>query len=191
MLEAGQKSLLLSEALVLADVLHRPLNSLLDEADLVDEISITSSLSGSWSDLQALIEGGFEVPSLQIQIKKGRRISARAKTPDLDMMGRLRELGGGIDDGELIAVAGDTRSEAELRAARQLGITPTEISVAAYALWGASLTEERESRLDETGQAEAPLRNLRGYRGHVTRELVHELGLYLLRVESGLTTTQE
>jgi hypothetical protein len=170
------------------------LSGFLYEADPVDEVTITSSLGGGLSDVQALIDGGWEFERRSLKIKEGKRISGRAKTPARHMMERLRELGGGLDDSELIAVARHTRSEAELRAARTLGVKPTEMSVAAYALWGRSLTEERERRLSEMDEAEAPLRNLRGYRGHVTRELLCDLRSYLLEkdgIESGSGTTQE
>jgi hypothetical protein len=193
-LEAGQKSLHLSEALVLADVLDRPLIWFFHAADPVDEVAITRSLIGSLSDVRALILAEYEFEERNLKIKAGKRISSRAKVPQDDMMGPLRELAGGLDEWELTTVARLTRSEAELRAASTLGITPAEISVAAHGLWGRSLIEERERRLCETDEAEAPSRSLRGYRGHITRKLIRELRSYLLEkgtIDSGFRTTHE
>jgi hypothetical protein len=96
------------------------------------------------------------------------------------MMMRLANLARYLGESELTTVARLTRSEAELRAARTLGITPAEMSVAAHGLWGRSLIEERELRLSETDEAEAPSRSLRGYRGHITRKLIRDLRSYLL-----------
>jgi transcriptional regulator with XRE-family HTH domain len=182
-LEAGQKSLQISEALVLADVLGQPFFSFFYEGALDDEVAITSSLVGSLSEVQALNEGGRGFEERRLRIKEGRRISSRARTPRADVMRRLPNLARYLSESELLAVARLTRSEAELRAAHTLGITPAEVSVAAHGLWGRSLIEERERRLSEMDEAEAPLRNLRGYRGHVTRELTRELRNYLRQTE--------
>jgi transcriptional regulator with XRE-family HTH domain len=193
-LEAGRKSLQLSEALVLADVLGRPLSGFLYEADPVDEVAITSSLVGGLADVQALIDGGWEFEGRELKIKVGKRISSRARTPRADVMGRLPNLAKYLSESELLAVARLTRSEAELRAAHTLGITPAEVSVAAHGLWGRSLIEERERRVSEMDEAEAPLRNLRGYRGHVTRGLLRDLRAYVLQnrdTASGVSTTQK
>jgi transcriptional regulator with XRE-family HTH domain len=104
-LEAGQKSLHLSEALVLADVLDRPLIWFFHAADPVDEVAITRSLIGSLSDVRALILAEYEFEERNLKIKAGKRISSRAKVPQDDMMGPLRELAGGLDEWELTTVA--------------------------------------------------------------------------------------
>lgn len=179
---------------MLADVLDRPLIWFFHAADPVDEVAITSSLVGSLSEVQALIAGEWEFDVRVLKIKAGKRISSRAKVPQDDMIRRLRDLAGGLDESQLTALARQTRSEAELRAARTLGITPAEMSVAAHGLWGRPLIEERELWLSETEEAEAPLRSLRGYRGHITRKLIRDLRSFLLEngtIDSGFRTTHE
>lgn len=69
--------------------------------------------------------------------------------------------------GQIIAAA---EQEAERKAARRLGMTPRALTLAAYALWGRSLTDEREQRV-------GPDPN-RARRGHVTRQLIEELRRY-------------
>jgi hypothetical protein len=63
--------------------------------------------------------------------------------------------------------------EAERKAAAKLGVSPVVIAAAAYALWGRSLSEERDRRVAALG--EAPARTVQARRGHVTRTLLAEL----------------
>jgi len=78
------------------------------------------------------------------------------------------------------------RGEAEQRAARRLGMTPSEFAQAALDRWGHSLADERDACVvdnwfdgDEAalsyGEDERSNRALQAIRGHVTRELVKDL----------------
>ena len=78
------------------------------------------------------------------------------------------------------------RGEAEQKAARRLGWTPSEVAQVALVLWGQSLSDERDDRVvdnwldgDETelfyGEDDRSNRTLQAIRGHVTRELLKEL----------------
>ena len=62
-------------------------------------------------------------------------------------------------------------TEFERRAAAQLGIDFDELENASQDAWGHSMYEERERRLQGTGEARAD----QALRGHVTRELMNEL----------------
>jgi len=63
---------------------------------------------------------------------------------------------------------------AEQKAARKLGVTPEELDSAARHLWGQSLTDERDARVDDRAP-DAAGSTLQALRGHVTRELLEEL----------------
>ena len=66
------------------------------------------------------------------------------------------------------------RGEVELRAAKHIGVEPSEVSVAAFGCWGRSLTEERDARVLDAVAGATP-RTAQALRGHVTRQLIAEL----------------
>lgn len=65
--------------------------------------------------------------------------------------------------------------EAEQKAARRLGVSPQTIAEAAYDTWRRSLTDERNSRVEELTNSEKSARSVQALRGHVTRQLLNEL----------------
>lgn len=67
-------------------------------------------------------------------------------------------------------------AEADRKVAAKIDADPHTVSLMAEALWGRSLTEERDARADERSDHEDP-RALQGARGYVTRELTQELNL--------------
>jgi hypothetical protein len=75
----------------------------------------------------------------------------------------------------------DAKGEAELKAARALGLAPLKLVHIAHRLWGRTLTAERERRLAERLTSTTSARAAQAMRGHITRsllaELRHELGL--------------
>lgn len=88
--------------------------------------------------------------------------------------------------------ASAAKQDAELKAARRLGVTPDTIVKTARKLWGRTLTEERDRLVGENvamheyageywaghGQASSdprPRRTLQAVRGHISRALVVEL----------------
>jgi hypothetical protein len=68
----------------------------------------------------------------------------------------------------------------ERYAARKLGTTPERINLAALALWGRTLAEERDHRVKQEGD-DTSARGLQALRGHVTRDLMTELDTELRR----------
>lgn len=61
--------------------------------------------------------------------------------------------------------------EAERKAAKKLGASTVTVSAASFALWGRSLTDERDGRMTASLDA----RSRQAKRGHVTRVLLGEL----------------
>jgi hypothetical protein len=70
-------------------------------------------------------------------------------------------------------------SEADRHAARQLGVSVSRVVVSSEELWGRRLETERDRRLSGR-QLEG-----RGFRGHVTRELLGELRDHIERDKKG------
>jgi hypothetical protein len=65
---------------------------------------------------------------------------------------------------------------AEVKAARRLGVEPNTLSVAARRLWGRGLSEERDRLVQNRATADMSPRTVQALRGHITRELLNQLG---------------
>ncbi len=72
----------------------------------------------------------------------------------------------------VMQVKADAAGETEKKAAKVLGVKPVDVAKAARRLWGVSLPEERDRRLESR---DASPRTIQALRGHVTRELLEEL----------------
>jgi hypothetical protein len=70
-----------------------------------------------------------------------------------------------------------SRNEAEIQAAGKLGVDVLRLCVAAHALWGRSLTAEREARVPESD--ELTPRGVQARRAMITRSLTSELAGFL------------
>lgn len=68
-----------------------------------------------------------------------------------------------------------TPGDAERKAARKLGISPTEVVDRSIAAWGVRLSAERDRRVAERAPTDASASVLRALRGHVSRQLLEEL----------------
>ncbi|WP_165938391.1 helix-turn-helix domain-containing protein [Parafrankia sp. BMG5.11] len=77
----------------------------------------------------------------------------------------------------------DPGGEAEEKAARRLGEPQTCVTALSIALWGRTLTEERDRIVAERDDAPSPDR-LRALRGQVTRRLVTDLAEEITRREA-------
>lgn len=75
--------------------------------------------------------------------------------------------------------------EAERNAARKLGTDPLTVTVAAFGLWGRSLTAERDAQVTDQASADASARSLQAIRGRVTRRLVEQLQERIEEAERG------
>lgn len=73
------------------------------------------------------------------------------------------------------AVVGLAPDDAEVKAARKLGVPPIEVAEAALRLWSCSLSERRDRMVAERADAGSDPDRLRAIRGRVTRVLVDEL----------------
>jgi hypothetical protein len=65
--------------------------------------------------------------------------------------------------------------DAEIKAARRLKTDELAITAAARRLWGRTLTQEREARVQAQARPDMERRTLQALRGHVTRALIGKL----------------
>jgi transcriptional regulator with XRE-family HTH domain len=114
---------------------------------------------------------GIEPPKGEIEIMTRKEMEAR-----------MPNLRGFMEDArqDLSARAASAASgEAEQKAARKFGIGAQQLSIFAFDLWGRSLTEERDARVNEADAQSGSAKSLQALRGHVTRHLLAELAPHL------------
>lgn len=93
----------------------------------------------------------------------------------------------GVRLSDQLSISAGAKSDAEIKAARRLGMKPIEVAALAVGLWGLNLTMERDRRadpdnfaglMDDPKEFEPPEKTpltLRAVRGHITRQLLKEL----------------
>jgi hypothetical protein len=170
--EVGARRLGLEEVLVLALAYETSLAELIagDDDQLVE---LTPEARLSAGSLRAMLSGDRAVPrdlstkAVDISARRG----AHGRFPDV-----LAEAGRfGIGEHILLEHSLAEVSDTERYAARKLGTTSERISEAALRRWGRTLAQERDRRLGERADDASP-RSRQALRGHITRELMAELG---------------
>lgn len=174
-IETGKRAVSLGEALLLTSAL-RPAGrsrspSLADllSAPMAERVDVDGVIM-SGQQLRRLAEGN---PPPGILLPDRKRPGAVDVDPDVlrEYSAIAKRLGvRRTGKNDIITMALDSIGDVENRAARKLGVSSFEIVAASYALWGRTITEERDDRLKEaTGESR------RGQRGHITRKLFEEL----------------
>jgi len=171
-LERGERELTLSEFAVLLLALRaKPLDLLPDDVAVLLTDPKHSDDGGTVAQSQALrglLAGKGGRP--EIATPAGRRLGKR--------FSRKRE--------RTRAIAMAAQLAPEQKAARKLGVSPAELSQAAFDLWERGLTDEREHRL--AGRAAGADGVTHAARGHVTRQLIAELEAHLGATDNQATT---
>jgi transcriptional regulator with XRE-family HTH domain len=80
---------------------------------------------------------------------------------------------------------GSDAIEADQALARRLKVSVEDVVAVARAMWGRTLTDERDARVVELGAVETAERQAR--RGHITRELSQQIEAQLREVDSPLS----
>jgi transcriptional regulator with XRE-family HTH domain len=170
--EAGARRVSIEELVLLSRVLHTTPADLLAG---VGEVQLTEGATASLdafrhalaSDQSKSFAKGFHVPMPKATAPATNRKWERW-WPEL-----LNQDDGGA--GLLLDARRAAHLEAERVAGRKFKVEPMDIAVAAYGLWGQSLTAERDARV-AAEEYDAGLRSIQAVRGHVTRKLLAELG---------------
>lgn len=82
------------------------------------------------------------------------------------------------DRGSMLDVVKAERTasgEAEVKAARKLGVSPFVVSLLAHRLWGQSFTDHRDKVVNDRAEPSTDRRSIQARRGHVTRQLLSDL----------------
>lgn len=77
-------------------------------------------------------------------------------------------------------------NDAERAAARRLDQDEVTVAIAAFGLWGRSLTAERDAQAADQAPVGADERSLQAIRGRVTRRLVDQLGARIREVDAAM-----
>jgi transcriptional regulator with XRE-family HTH domain len=164
-LERGRRELTVPELAIVLAVLDTNWPRLLSGAP-------TLALSRSTAaDAGELAEGVVGRGDLKKIIRVHPEMAERAAEGLKRSLRQVRRLWSGATLGQL-EEAEQAISEAELKA-RKLQVTPREVAFAAYGLWGRSLSEERDARLEIP--ADSSPEKTKALRGHTTRRLLAEL----------------
>jgi hypothetical protein len=162
--ETGRRQVRLDELpMVCAILQRRPVDLFRGEGPVV----LADGVKGQLEDVQQLILGDFDkVKLVGLGWKPPRK---RRPAPDWLI---VRLAVGRVTIGEITTAA---RGEAEMKAARKLGVDAEVVATAALGLWKQTLTEHRDAIVAASAPADASPRTLQAMRGRVTRELVEEL----------------
>lgn len=79
-----------------------------------------------------------------------------------------------LDESNARQAVATRETETDRKVAAKIGAIPNAVSLMSFALWGRSLTAERDARAEGKG-AHEDARSLQGARAYVTRELTNEL----------------
>lgn len=114
---------------------------------------------------------GFSLPVLKAQQKRAVLASLVERQIDYN------RLWPGASGANIVQAEEAALGTAEQKAAAKLGAHPIEVSLVAHALWGHSLSQERDRRLSEQLKKPAGVspRSRQALRGHITRSLLKEL----------------
>ena len=179
MLEGGQRALDLEELLILAEVLNVSVMDLIGDRQSLVAIGYNRK-QGTWTsrrlnDLQArLVYSGEWLDNVKLpdvdESESNLSLSPfRAFDPDEPDFA-------GLTMHQAEAAEAASYNDADRAAARRLGVGPRRLVRAAFRLWGHSLTDERDRRLAAEEPIGADQRQIQAIRGHITRDLLREIG---------------
>ena len=167
--------------------------------DLSEVLLLRLAVSGNFDQLLAgkgfvVLGRGARIPlggvrSLLADQDDQVRIKVDIQTPDLanlsstaevvagfqSLKRRVAKLAPGASAKDLMSAERAASGEAEQKAARKLSVSAVDLAVAAFGLWGRSLTEERDGRVKDWPKPPQTPRAVTAVRGHVTRQLLAEL----------------
>jgi transcriptional regulator with XRE-family HTH domain len=191
--EAGSRRPSLAELLLVASALETTLARLIPEEESPAEYVKVAEVSAlAVAEIRGLLADdsmqGLEYPP-QVPLFDNAGEWVRRTQAVLMRALRVGEQLGLTTGGQVRKALAGLEGEAEQHAAKKLGTDPATVCVAAEALWGRTLTAERDRRvLREV--PDAGVRELQARRGHVTRGLVEEIA-QLLKDKGVQTVTSE
>lgn len=171
-LEGGMRGLGVEELVVLCRLLRTPPHELV-RAD--DDVSLGPHTTARGDAVRRLLAGESDFAPDDFDSRFDRDVQRGLEAGDeLDQAVRRIWPKSRLD--QRVPAYRASTGEAEQKLARKLRVDRWLLSVAAYRLWGRSLTQERDARVSAEAPADATTRQLQALRGHVTRALAAELG---------------
>lgn len=180
-LERGDKSISAEELVLLVAILQLTTDRKITLSDLLDSddvVALTKWGRIAARDVPLLLAGELDAGDrvwLQLPPLSADEVAAK-----LDRMKELIERFPGAQEqgrttGAALRAVRESSGEADERAARELGETAASFAFIASAMWGRSLSAERDARLAAAGGDKGPRRTVAARRGRVTRDLIDEV----------------
>jgi transcriptional regulator with XRE-family HTH domain len=149
----------------------------------IDDLVIGGS-SAVWVILNPLTALDTTLPLATAS--QGGLVPTSAEAPDPPEAREIRRLwprflpGHRQSKAEVFRIALESHGDAETKAARTLGVSPVAVAMVAQRRWRQSLTAQRDAlAAGREGVGGIDPRRLQARRGHITRQLVAELRLWL------------
>jgi len=175
--ELGVRKPSLPELLLVAGALNTTLADLIPD-DTEGHVQLAPAASASVDVIRGVLSGDrdawFDDPPNTPGWDYAGEAVQRAYQTELEAA-RLGVKLGLSKRGELKRAVAGVDGEAERRTADRLGVSVLTICVAAVALWGQTLTQEREARLKAAGGLSLSAAQRQAQRGHTTRVLQREI----------------
>jgi len=171
--EAGNKTIDVAELVLLSLALDARVDELLaGEGPVQLGAEVTRRL---WEVRRILASDGatkgIEPPKGEVQIWASTELERRMPNLRAHMEAVRQQLSA--------KARSAARGEAEQKAARKFQIRADVLSTIALDLWGRSLTEERDARVNDAATQSVSAKSIQALRGHVTRRLLAELAPHL------------
>ncbi len=171
-LEAGTRGLSVEELVVLCRLLRAAPHELVGTDE---EVSLGPHSTARGDAVRRLLTGESDFAADDFDSRFDRDVRRGLKAGD-ELDQAMQHLWPRSRLDQRVAAYRASTGEAEQKLARRLNVDRWLLSIAAYRLWGRSLSEERDARVSAEAPPDATIRQLQALRGHVTRSLAEELG---------------
>jgi Helix-turn-helix domain len=174
-IETGRRSVSWLEGELLQAVLGASLVELLATKEGVVDVGGTRFSRADLRRVERLMKRG-PGPLPEGWAKSTRELGLRVTDEGLRPQRLIaRRYGVSEDPLDITEMEAASFGTAERKAAERLGVSPLEVSIASFSLWGRSLTQERDRLFAKApGEGDARVR-----RGHITRGLLRQLEVHV------------
>jgi transcriptional regulator with XRE-family HTH domain len=183
-LEAGAREVSVTELVMIPRILSAVVGRTLTVRDLIPDdavIRVGADLVVTGRDLRVLLRGELDDrdhPDDHFYPGQGRRAAMRGSAR---AAARHRRAWPRLSSSEVAEALAAIPEEAERKLARSLQVPVEDVILAARALWGRSVTAERDARADSASHVK---------RGHVTRRLGDEIRAEIQTATAGQSTAK-
>jgi transcriptional regulator with XRE-family HTH domain len=170
-LEAGRRSIDIGEMIILATTLDV---AVVDLIEGTGPVRLTASATADLGTVSQLLRGKARPDSVSIDTSTDSALQSLAIWSKAETR-RVERNWPGAKPAEIVRAERSADDPAEQKAARKLGVRPFDVSMAAFRLWGESLTAHRNALVDDRSTDATPTRSIQAIRGRVTRDLLEQI----------------